>query len=477
MKAALQTTPSYEATPETVLDELRKLRDMVLVDLDETLYLRNSTEDFIDLALPGLLALLVLRVLDLLKPWRWTGGPTTRDTWRVLCIRTLFPWTRIRWRHRVARLAEEFGNRPLIGALKATQGKVVIVTAGFAPIVTPLVAALGFPQAPIVAARVGVFADRSKGKLHAAESALGRDVVASSACVTDSWDDLPLLEKCSQPFRTVWPDAKFRPALTRVYLPGEYLSKVKRPGERYFARVIVPEDLALWVASSIELAAYPLLHFLGMCFLTLSFWAIYERGYVDNDWAAAHLERNGKLSKNFWDAPVATPSVHPWIWALLSGAAAVYLLRGPNLQIQAFAIYTGGWMLLLAALYASFRAYNRVDKSTRTWLFAVLQLARSAGFVVVVPVRAVAAIGLGANVLARWVPYYVYRIAPGKWPDIPVKLIRLVFFVVLAALLGVAEGFSSLVSWTTLLIVGWMVYRARGDIRAALKQIRRADAA
>jgi hypothetical protein len=36
----------------------------VLVDLDETLYLRNSTEDFIDCAWPGPLALLLLWVLE-----------------------------------------------------------------------------------------------------------------------------------------------------------------------------------------------------------------------------------------------------------------------------------------------------------------------------------------------------------------------------------------------------------------------------
>jgi hypothetical protein len=66
----------------------------VLVDLDETLYLRNSTEDFIDCARPALLALalLLLRILEVLKPWRLTGGINTRDTWRLCAISTLFPF-------------------------------------------------------------------------------------------------------------------------------------------------------------------------------------------------------------------------------------------------------------------------------------------------------------------------------------------------------------------------------------------------
>ncbi len=65
------------------LAELRRFRGPVLVDLDETLFLRNSTEDFIDTARPGILALLLMRLLDVLRPWRWSGGERTRDVWRV----------------------------------------------------------------------------------------------------------------------------------------------------------------------------------------------------------------------------------------------------------------------------------------------------------------------------------------------------------------------------------------------------------
>jgi hypothetical protein len=52
----------------------------VLVDLDETLYLRNSTDGFIDCVWSGLLGLMLLRVLEVLMPWRLTGGIDTRDT-------------------------------------------------------------------------------------------------------------------------------------------------------------------------------------------------------------------------------------------------------------------------------------------------------------------------------------------------------------------------------------------------------------
>src|SRR5258707_2301920 len=94
-------TCQYDASPKEALAAVRAHQGSLLVDVDETLYLRNSTEDFIDCAWPGLVALLLLRVLDVLKPWRLTGGSDTRDTWRVCAISTFFPWTRWRWRAKV----------------------------------------------------------------------------------------------------------------------------------------------------------------------------------------------------------------------------------------------------------------------------------------------------------------------------------------------------------------------------------------
>jgi hypothetical protein len=60
--------------------------------------------------------------------------------------------------------------------------------------------------------------------------------------------------------------------------------------------------------------------------LLLSFWAIYERGYVDSDLVASRYEHDAKLSATFGSLRVATPAVQPGIWALLAGAAAVAIL-------------------------------------------------------------------------------------------------------------------------------------------------------
>src|SRR5258706_16026743 len=103
-------TGSQQRTPQAALAELAAHRGTLLVGLDETLNLRNSAEDFLDGARPGLLALLLLKCLNALKPWHWTGGAPTRDVWRVGLVMTLMPWTLWRWRRRAAQLAAAHGN-------------------------------------------------------------------------------------------------------------------------------------------------------------------------------------------------------------------------------------------------------------------------------------------------------------------------------------------------------------------------------
>jgi phosphoserine phosphatase len=471
MDVAIQNS-SYDASPTETLEAIGHHDGPLFVDLDETLYLRNSTEDFINLAVPSLAALLILRTLDVLRPWRWTGGDFTRDTWRIRAIRTLLPWTQWRWRMHVGRLAAQYGNRDLVRALRAKEQQVVVVTLGFQPVVAPLVAALGFPNARIVAARVYSFEDRRRDKLHNALKKLGHESISASLFVTDSLDDVSLLSKCARPLRTVWPAARYRRALASVYLPGEYISHVKHPGQRYLWRVVVQEDFAFWVLSSIGLAANPGLHAVGMAVLLTSFWIIYERGYVDNDWAAEHLEHDGKLSRNYWHAPVATPAVQPWLWALSLGALAVYILE----PAAAWPWGLAKWLAVLLTTYGTFKIYNRIGKLDRIWLYGGLQFARAAAFLVLVPGTVLGIAALGALMFSRWVAYYVYRINGGGWPDLPVNLMRLLFTAMLIGLLATTRGPGFLLGWTTPALLLWIVFRARSELATQLFARRRAGA-
>lgn len=471
MNGAHVITP-HDVSPETAIGAIRDHVGPVLLDLDETLYLSNSTEDFIDSARPRLPALLLMRMLDVINPWRWTGGEATRDVWRVRLISICFPRTGNRWKKRVAGLAKDFTNLRLMAALKRPGTTPIITTAGFQPIVAPLVAALGLPQAQIVAARLSTFADRRDGKLNLAVGALGDDTVRRALVLTDSAQDLTLLDACARPLRTVWPEAHHRNALSSVYMPGQYLTQVKRPGARYIVRGILQEDFAFWVLSSIALAALPALHVVGLLFLLVSFWAIYERGYVDNDLIAARFEADPKLSAAFLESPVATPRWQPWIWAFVCGAIAIVLLRWPGNPVPAdFAV----WAAVLLATYGWFMLYNRFDKGTRIWMFAGLQFARSTAFVALVPIGPIGAVALGAHILAKWVPYCVYRLGGKDWPEAPFHLIRLLFFVVLALLLELSQGLSALLSGTALALLAWNLFRARKELATALTAAKRLD--
>jgi hypothetical protein len=462
----------HDVAPDLAIAALLAHEGPVLLDLDETLYLGNSTEDFIDSARPGLVALLLMRLLDLVRPWRWTGGDSTRDVWRVRCVAIVLPGTTRAWRRRVGGLAARFGNVPLLAAIHTRSAPPIVATNGFHPIVAPLVAALGLGHARIVSARASSFADRRDGKLRLAVDALGAEIVRDALVLTDSVQDLGLLDACARPLRTEWPDARFRPALGGVYFPGRYTTKVKRPGSRYIVRGILQEDFAFWVLSSVGLAALPVLHVLGLIFLLVSFWSIYEIGYVDNDLIAARFEEEPQLSAAFPAAPAATPRWAPWAWALASGGVAVGLLRWPAPpDATDLAIWAG----VLLATHGWFALYNRVDKATRVWLFPGLQFARSAAFVALVPVGPVGAAALGAHVLARWVPYFVYRSGSRTWPDTPFHLIRLLFFVVLSVFLAIGGGFGLVWSGTGLALLGWNVYRARQEITAAWRGARRLD--
>ncbi|SHG98855.1 hypothetical protein SAMN04488068_2127 [Hydrocarboniphaga daqingensis] len=442
------------------------------MDLDETLYLRSSTEDFIDCAYPAVVAAVLMQGLDWIKPWRWSGGEATRDVWRVRLILLVFPWTLLRWRYRLPVLLHAYTNVPLADLIRRHRAMTVIVTMGFRCIVTPLIVRLQLGQSRIVAVRVSTCRDRLRGKLDLARDAVGASTVRRSLVLTDSLDDLALLDACRVPLRTRWPAARYRQALSAVYLPGRYLTRVKRPGERYIVRGILQEDFAFWLLASAGVALVPVMHSLGLLLLLMSFWTVYESGYVDNDRIAARYEAQPKLSATFATSTVPTPALQPWLWAAALAVAALALLRWPA-RAQAADLVV--WMLLLVATRVWFALYNRLDKASRIWLFPGLQLARAAAFVVLVPIVPIASAALGAHVLAKWLPYYVYRLGVSGWPETRVCLTRLLFFVVLATLLGLSLGWAHTINTTSAALLAWNLYRARDELRATLRSAHRID--
>ena len=237
-------------------------------------------------------------------------------------------------------------------------------------------------------------------------------------------------------------------------------------------RGILQEDFAFWILASVGLAPHAVTHVLGLLALLVSFWAIYEQGYVDNDRIAKAYEAAPRLTPEFHASTLATPWWLPWTWAVIAGAIGAVLVRTPALP-GPFDLCL--WITILLATSLWFRIYNRLDKGTRVWLFAGLQFARSTAFAALVPISLVGALGLGAHVVARWVPYYVYRVGGKEWPDAPFHLIRLLFFVIICAVLALAGAGALLLGPTALMMLAWILYRARGELAEVLQAAGRID--
>ncbi len=451
---------SFDSSPADALLALENHRGRVLVDLDETLYLRNSTEDFIGSARPALFAFLLIKLLELLRPWRFTGGAGTRDVWRVACICIFMPWSLWTWRGKARRLGRDYVNRPLVDALRTCVEPPAIVTLGFRPVVAPLVAAMGLGHLPLVAMSPWRFSDRREGKRALVAKAIGEAQVRDALLVTDSLDDRDLLEACGHPMRVTWPEARFLEAFHDIYLPGLYTSRVKRPGMRYIYRSIISDDFSIWVLASIPFALETAPHVAGLALLSVSFWAIYETGYVHNDLIGARYESKPNLTRQFHEGKVRISATLPWAWAAGCGVAGLVLLHWP-LAMGVWDLLA--WSAVLVLTFFWFRLYNVTDERTRIWLFAGLQSLRALSFAAVVSVTIVGALALLAHVLSRWVPYLGYRVN-GQYNDEETGTSRLLFFVVLCGGLALAIGVEPFVEPTALVLLVWLAFKARREL-------------
>jgi hypothetical protein len=447
-------------SPEQALAAVQAHEGPVLVDFDETLYLRNSTEDFIDSAAPATIAKVLLYALEVLRPWRLIGGSATRDQYRVILISIFFPWTWFLWRRRARKLGREFLNQPLSEALLLRQ-EVIIASIGFTKIIAPLLKELPFSERKLLACRVLSPSERRKGKLAMVERRCGSDFLRKALTITDSMADGPLLNASEKGCLVRWPEAVYQQGLASVYLPFSYLSQVKRPGQNYIRRGIVQDDLFCWILASLPLASQPATHVVGLIFLMISFWAVYEMGYVDNDRIAERFENDPQLSEQFFKKPVPTPALEPWIWAVASGLIALALLSGgvPTWWL------VFSWASVLVGCYLAFYCFNRITKPFRPLLFPILQAFRVGAVAAVASAAPIAAGGLCAVVASRWIGYIDYRQNGGRtWTKLPLVAMRLVATVVFSAVLLLALGLTMFNIMVAGLFVVWSTFRARHEL-------------
>jgi hypothetical protein len=259
-----------------------------------------------------------------------------------------------------------------------------------------------------------------------------------------------------------------RAVARQVYLPGTYLVRVKRPLQPGAFRQLMTDDLALWMLIA---APGPGLRFLaGIAALFLSLWSVYEIGYCENDVCATRLEADPVVSAEFACFDTAR-------FTLKACMSAVLLALGGALMIRpaAFPATAAAWLAVLAALRAVFWLYNRIDKTTRVWLYLVLHMFRTLALAAVLPIGAPGMIAGVTQIVARWQDYLCYRMARTaegfRWRNSPLRLIQLLLF--LLCLGTLARAGEDVWCWRSAALLGWSFFLARKDIRVALQSAHR----
>jgi phosphoserine phosphatase len=222
----------------------------LVLDFDETLWLRNSTEMFLDSVRPRFLAAIVLQLLGIIKPWRLFGRSAAYRDWiRVVAVLVVAPWSLARWRWQAAKLGPQYVNADLLAAVRARPiGETAVVSFGFAEIIRPLLTNIDQQLRLLESCTLRSGAKlRLEGKAKALERHMGSDRLRGAMAVTDSLADTDLLEVSAQGLLVEWPDAHYEQAGLKPLMPFVYLQRVKRPDENYIRNAIFGHDLPVLI--------------------------------------------------------------------------------------------------------------------------------------------------------------------------------------------------------------------------------------
>ncbi|MEN9566788.1 MAG: hypothetical protein RLZZ69_1984 [Cyanobacteriota bacterium] len=187
----------------------------IIIDFDETLLLRNSTAEYINSLRPRLLGFILIMLLKIIRPWCWLPkifrGNQTKDWYLVTIPTLLLPWTLLFWRQKAKKLAEKYSNTEIIDAINSnTDAPVIVASLGFNFIITPILQYIPMRYDSLVGCRFWQGAsDRQQGKLLMMQKVLSLSAITSAVLVTDSEDDLDLLQVVKQPCFVLWSAAKY----------------------------------------------------------------------------------------------------------------------------------------------------------------------------------------------------------------------------------------------------------------------------
>lgn len=233
-----------------------------------------------------------------------------------------------------------------------------------------------------------------------------------------------------------------------IYIPLIYSEKVKRPDKKYILNNIIGEDFLILLLAFTYNSYHPLSNALGLLILQISFWCIYELGYIENDIIGEKFEDKAVLSYNYKSFNYSFSLWQPWIWSLcLSIIGVIFLskdivVKGRLDSVFFFRdnnphllqVFEGLllWLSFLLFLRALFHIYNHLNKQSRVWFYLLLQACRYCGYLVLLTTSTIGVFLLFSAILTRSIQYILYRYLGGKsnnWPmDFPKYFFCLLIF-------------------------------------------------
>lgn len=187
----------------------------VILDFDETLFLRNSTAEYINSLRPRFIGWMLIMLLKVFRPWSWLPGgfrgKELKDWYLVTIPTIILPWTLLLWQQKARQLAEDYSNVAIISAVNGNpDAPIIVASLGFNFIIKPILEQMPLSYDQLVGCRFWRGAgDRQQGKLLMMQQVLSSSAIASAILVTDSRDDLPLLQVVQQPCLVQWSGAKY----------------------------------------------------------------------------------------------------------------------------------------------------------------------------------------------------------------------------------------------------------------------------
>jgi hypothetical protein len=455
-------SPRVLEGPERLTAVLRENPEATaLVDFDHTLFFANSTEQFLDHARPSFLAALLLGLLGRWKPWLWldreNGVFLYQDVLRVTVVSLCMPWTLLTWLAQGPRLWRRHCNQELVDRLLAAPLRdIVIVSYGFSHILRPLLRGSPFRSRRLVCSRLLPWPRniRRKGKEAALAKAIGEEALREAVAVTDSLEDAPLLNAVKAPLLTRWEEVKTTPGKRLFYYPFRYTNEGKYPDKRILINQQFGEDLVVVLLGYAFLAPTPAA-LLGLLLLFVSFFAVYEIGYHENDFLAARREAKPSVSpeaSRFADYPIRSQG---WLWSICLGAAGSALVA----PLPRFPWVLGAWLACLVAVRIVFRLHNVFSPNWRIPTFTGLQVGKTFSYAAVLPINPIGSIILVSQILRQTINYVIYRVR-GTSQNVKRQQLRLFSFIALSAgYVAWTHNAQALLCAQYLCAAAWCVYR------------------